>query len=336
MPGFLKWVGVIGLLLAIGLWWIKTHPPNPIPPPTAITKLVIEVSGGFAYVPTPAQNKLEIAYFNDISLQEDSDNDGDVDANDAVVCDVDQIGTELMVLRGDIIDSDPKPAPADRVFNLDAAVVEFPKLNGATSPVSFSRTPWPANPIKPANPGVEGDWQDLQFVPSIKDHHPGKTIMPTWRDEKFVNGRVVLKGGKIVGTFPSDPMVQKTNIEFKLAGTSLGSVGLTDKTVYSVDVPDDKIEIVFTGSKYGFRRVVIAPQGNQPVRLRLRGLHAMGSAATLANGDELKDFCSFYALLQPRPKSADWLRLHYIAPASTMASNSGQPSPGFFCGGDWF
>lgn len=331
MTGRLAWVGALVVFgLALGLWWSRDPQPGPS------TELVIEITGGFAYVPTPADNLLEIAYLNDTQLREDVDTNGDgvTDKPNELVCDVDQIGTELMVLRGDIVVALPAPAPATRIFNLDGAVVTFPKLDNASIPLTITRKAWPPNPMKPVNVKDETRWNDLQYVPKITDHLTNKTLRPTWRNE--VNGRVVLKGGAIWGTIPSDPTAQRAEFDFKIGGVLRGTAASTDKTIYKVTVPDDEIEILFSGSVHGFQRLVLKPTAtNEPVRLRLRGLHAMSTGASLADGQELTDFCAFNALLQPLPKSPEFLRVYYKAPPAASAGGA-QPSPGFFCDGNWF
>ena len=77
---------------------------------------MIEVSGGFAYVPTPADNKLEIAYLKDTKV---------------TGCDVDQLGTDLVVEEGTIVE--PSPAPPTRQFDLAGARVgdvSRPRIRG--------------------------------------------------------------------------------------------------------------------------------------------------------------------------------------------------------------
>ncbi len=119
--------------------------------------------------------------------------------------------------------------------------------------------------------------------------------------------------------------------EFKVGGQSRGLVASTDKTIYRVTVPSDQVEILFTGSAKGYQRLVLKPDSpGEPVRLRLRGLHAsMSPPASLRDGDELKDFCAFHTLLEPPVNSSDYVRIYYKAPAQT--GGPGQPSPGFFC-----
>jgi hypothetical protein len=316
--------GILVAFATVGLVALPACRPRPS------TKLVIEITGGFAFVPSPANRMLEVAYLNDVEMKEP---DG------SVSCAVKQIGTELVVVRGDISEAEP-PAPENRIFDLDGWVVNFPALDQANLPFTGFRPRGMPNPLVP---GPTGSWNNPQYVPAIKDHHDRRGIKQNWRE--LVNGRVVLKGGKIAGSAPSDPLMQQATFDFRLAGTSVGKAAVTDKMIYTVDVPGDKIELVFTNSKMESKRLVLtAPAPNKPVRLALRGLHATPAAGAHANDTELKDFCAFYSLLdgQQIPK-AERLRLFYQAPeilASATPQNydpyKPQPSPGFYCSPDWF
>lgn len=312
------------LALALTLWSEWADPPT-------TTRLEIEFSGGFAYVPTPGLRMLEVAYLNDVELKEDTDKIASTP--DEIVCKVDQVGTQMMVVRGEIVSFSPSSAEEPRLLDLDQAVVTFPGLESANLPLTYNRTPWAPTPLKPVDPGNAAHWTDLQYVPSIKDQHPGTDIMPGWRG--VVNGRFVLKGGKLAGTLPSDPTIQGTHFNFKLAGVARGSVAVTDKTRYTVDVPGNQVEIHFNPDAQNIKSMVIKPnQPGEAVRLRVKGLHAMGTGARLADGEQLSDACAFYQLLQPRPAKAEWLTVHYSAPAASPGG--GQPSPGYFCSGESF
>jgi hypothetical protein len=322
-------------------------------PPTPKTKLTIEITGGFAYVPNYTDGHLEIGYLGPVKLRNDTnrdgvvnasdaprdaDGDGDVDVDDVpVICDVHPVGHRLQILRGEIVEFDP-PAllPEDRIFDLDQADVTIPALETANIPLKVNRTNPGTFPPSPSKASTPGHWQDLQYVPSIKERHPGTGIRPTWRDE--VNGRLVLRGGTINGTKPSDPDIETKTFEFQLAGSSKGSFSITDKTIYEVDVPGDTIELVFTDSALGYKRLKLkAPAGSPSVKLSLRGLHESGTAATYLPGQKMPDFCAFYSLLDKSFNEADWLTVHF--PTTTVAvtvPGIGQPSPGYFCDGGWF
>jgi len=309
-------VGVVAAVIA-GLYYFGVLPPQP----ATTTELEIEINGGFAYIPEPNDKRLAIAYLNSYTGPD---------------CSVPQIGTELMVVRG-VIDAyqGDKPMPPTRIFNLDKAQVRFQKL--PNDAVNYPRQKWKPTPLKTANHG-DPAWLDNQYVPKITDHQglTTYTIKNKWRNDPLVNGYMELQGGKLEGAPPSDPIIEKASFRFEAGGVYQDTVSGTDKTIYRVSVPDDKIEIHFTGASEGYKRLVIKPPSTGgPVRLRLRGLHAMGAAASLADGDELKDFCVFHQLLDSPPTSDKWLKIYYKAPALNLAGVA-MPSPGFFCEGGSF
>ena len=296
--------------------------------PKSSTKLEIEIVGGFAFVPTPSQQMLEIAYLDDVDFAD---------------CSVDQIGTELVVVRGDITGAEP-PAPDNRIFDLNGWVVNFPALDKSNLKFSGYRSQGMPSPM---HPGSTGNWSNAKYVPALKDHHSGSKIKSDWRDS--VNGRMVLKGGRIQGSVPSDPLMKDAAFDFQLAGTSIGKAAVTDKMVYTVDVPGEHVEMVFTNKSQQTKRLVLAPWApGKPVRLLLRGLHTMPMTGAYGSNFELKDFCAFYSLLEGGEQipSNKRLRLFYEAPqfasatptpgAQSFGPNRPQPSPGFYCSGDWF
>lgn len=308
-------------------------------PPPGTTRLIIEISGGFAYIPDPGNQHLHVAYLGNVFVPPDTDTnvDGTIDANDEPVCNVQQIGTELMVVRGTITDSQPT-TPGNRTYNLDGAKVTFQDLRGPAP--TFVRTlPTPTNVTAPAT------WTDVQFVPSIKEFHSNNSrIISSWRNK--VNGFMTLRGGAFVGAVPTDPLVESTYFEFKQNGVLKGTSAVTDKIIYTVDVPQDYVDIRFSGSKppYNFTRLKIEPTApGMPVKLRLRGLHSMGTAASYANGDEIKDFCAFYSLFrasptapEPTPMSSSARLKMFLVNTTPALASGGQPSPGFFCDGIWY
>lgn len=319
------------------------------PPSGKTTRLEITVIGGFAFVPTPTDRHLEIAYLNDWVLRTDTNGNGIMEPNEPAVyddangngrqdpnepdtCNVDQIGTELKVTRGTISISEPTnlTVPASREFNLDKAVLTFPALEAASLPLNIGRGPWPPSPNLPTNPDDETNWKDM--VPSLKEYHQGTTINPNWRT--MVNGRVVLRGGNIRASLPSTPIMKRAHFEFKTKTALKFKAATTDKLIYTADVPAGEIEILLNPTAMGFTRLVLQPQGGR-VELTLRGLHA-SSGQPMPNMP-LHDFCAFYQLLQPMPLPAEFLLPHYIpAPVPTGSNASAMPSPGFYCDGDWF
>jgi hypothetical protein len=95
---------------AIGLGGYYTDSIQP-----QVTKLEIEITGGFAYIPSPNDRTLFVAYLNDVLEKQDTDNLPGTP--DEVVCDVPQVGTELMVVRG-VVDgyNGSQPMPESRIF----------------------------------------------------------------------------------------------------------------------------------------------------------------------------------------------------------------------------
>jgi hypothetical protein len=344
MPGPGKrWLYLTAVMIPIALvawYYVWSRGPK--------LTLTIEVTGGFAYVgPDAGDNHLNIAYLNSWKLIEDIDGDGVEDE----ACNVPQVGTELKVEWGDIVDHEPKskPLPASREFNLDKAVVRFPALEKADQPLTIVRDKFTDPPASPVDPDKTDHWRNLKWIPSIKEYHAGNvsgtTIHPNW--PKMINGRMELRGGEITATTPSIQTYKKARWDFKQNGVTKHTVSVTDKSVYTIkipmaDLPGGNLEITLTDATNGFTRLLLKPKGNR-VELKLTGLHAMG-APELNDGDELKDFCTFYQLLQPRPAAKDFLKVYYIkaplnastTPNTNALTNSGQPSPGFFCNGDWF
>jgi hypothetical protein len=290
-------------------------------PPGTITKLEIEINGGFGFIPSPNDKTLNIAYLNSVRVEEGGQ----------VVCNVPQVGTELWVERGVVDDYEgTEPLPGNRLFDLDGAQLKFPKLESADIPLKTPRKTWKPNPLRPAN-HADPAWGDLQYVPRIADHVglTDRTIKPNWRSDRNVNGFMALKGGTLEGLTPSNPIAELAQFEFKVAGVSQGLVSGTDRAIYRVDVPDDRVEIIFTGAKKGWKRLVLKPNSaNEAVRLRLSGLHAMNTPPK--DGDELTDFCAFHSLLEPPVESSKYVRIYYKAPPRP-SNGVALPSPGFFC-----
>ena len=317
--------------LALGGYYYYVQPTA-----ASVTKLEIEISGGFAYIPSQNEKTLYVAYLNSVEVKEDTDNDPKT--AEEIVCSVPQVGTELMVVRGVVDDyQGPMPMPATRVFDLDKAQVRLPRLNNANTPTALRKS-WKPLPVKAS---ANAHWVDLQYLPRIADHTglTNRKIKPNWRSDKNINGFIALKGGALTGTTPTNPIAEKAEFEFKVAGASQGYVSGTDKTVYKVDVPDDKVEIVFTGSAHGYKRLVLKPNSpGEAVRLRVRGLHATNVPPK--DGEELKDFCVFHSLLEPPVTSKNYVRIFYKEPSSAAfaiaAAGDGMPSPGFFCDGNMF
>jgi hypothetical protein len=262
---------------------------------------------------------------------DDLNHNGVRDANEPDTCNVDQIGTQLIVDRG-VVESSVGGATVvvGQPQDIDKAVIRFPALETANIPLTIDKGPtWPPTPATPGNPDNEADWKDM--VPTLRSYHGG-TINPNW--QSIVNGRIVLPGGNIKATLPSNSLFKKAHFEFKASNALKFKAAMTDKMIYTVDVPGPTVELQVTGATSGLTKLVLQPQGNRVV-LFLRGRHNMS-----VPGDQapLKDFCTFYQLLQPMPDPKDFLTPTYIAatPATPPPPGTQKPSPGFFCSGDWF
>jgi hypothetical protein len=335
--GWLKWVVlilIVGIALLVWYNWPKT--------PTVITKLELESVGGFAYIHAPGDQELNVAFLSDPPATAERDKAGNL------VCDVKQLGVDLIVLSGTItsFSSNPaKPIPANRTFDLKGAVVTFPDLAKSTQPLDVIRgdrppAPGPWGPPDTSNPT---HWQDVKFVPGMRyaggrraPDYPLSSLDPNWLTK--VDGRVVLTHGVVRARHPSDVAAKDSVFEFKSKSGTQASYkqAITDATTFAADVPSDQIVINLTGSAFGYTQIILKPAASgRPVRLKIRGRHTHQTPADLPIGSAIRDYCAFYELLQPVPSANDQLIPHLVS-APAIAAGSGQPSPGPYCGGEWF
>jgi hypothetical protein len=287
-------------------------------PPGVTTELQLEAYGGFAYIPNPAGNRLDIAYLKTTNVPG---------------CNVTQLGVELRVIEGNIVEPANYP-DRSKTFDLAGAVVKFPDLATTSTPLAAVRGARPtAAPFGPQDPKRDDEWHDLKWVPSALSEVPGARLNPAW--EGLVDGRLELKGGTIRALYPSDVVVRDAVFEFKNATTSFRQA-ITDRTEYLVSVPSDRVVMTLTGQKQGITRIVVTPQvpGGR-VRLKLSGIHEQ-PPAPLPMGHVLKEHCAFYQLMDPVPPQGAWFIPELTTPAAAATATGGQPSPGRFCPGDWF
>ena len=104
-------------------------------------------------------------------------------------------------------------------------------------------------------------------------------------------------------------------------------------------MPADQIVINLTGAAFGFRRSSSSRLGGRPVKLQLKGLTLTHQSPSLPLNAAIEHYCTFYQLLQPVPDFRDQLIPHVFSRhcrASAGVVAAGQPSPGPFCGGDWY
>ena len=317
MGGLVKW-GLLALVIVLIVLYAFCRPSGPVSGPT--TRLEFEAYGGFAYVPSPRDGTMEIAYLKDSTLPG---------------CAVDQIGTDLMVIEGNIVD--PKEPPANRMFDVGGAVVKFPDLDESNETLVAKRGPRPVAPFQPGNTSDVTLWEDLQWVPSVSSEYPNSSLHPDWRN--MVDGRVVLNRGRLVAAPPSDIVVQDALFEFKTpSGSKSFRQAITDTTRYVATVPRDRVVITLNGTNLKYSRIEVTPiaQG-RPVKLKLIGRHSHGSPSDIPLDTPINHFCAFYALLQPVPPVSEQLIPHFFGnPGVAAANRDGQPSPGALCPGDGF
>jgi hypothetical protein len=212
-------LAAIVVLIALVVWYCR--PPGPT------IALELESYGGFAYIHSPAENKLEIAYLKDSGPE--------------CAEPVDQLGTDLMVVSGSIVDP---PAWPGKLFEVTGAVVSFPDLEAGPADLKVNRGPRPVG--APANPDDATQWYDTKWVAGIssgtpESDYPSHSLDPNWRS--LVEGRVVLTRGTIRARHPSDYVMQHTTFEFRTPPSATGGMGkqftqsLTDSTLFTADVP---------------------------------------------------------------------------------------------------
>jgi hypothetical protein len=307
------------------------------------TLLEIEIVGGFAIV--QADPRLDIAYLNNPMIKLSDTRLLTAGESDPVVCDVPQIGTQLEVVRGNIVSALPPNAPElpSKIFDLDKKEVTFPALEagpGGTPPLHT----WPPTPPLPTPSGNAAQWQNLRFIPGLTKRHTGTAPAPNWftkvnaAGNKIVNGRIRLRGGSIAGDVPSRPQMQESHFEFRERSNSVPpfKAAVTDRAVYSATVVGNNVVILFSaGGNSPIRRLEVAPLvAGEPVKLRVRGHH---NGLGPESGGKLGDFCAFYSLFDDIPDYEKWLEPFLIQVSGGAGGGPGpQPTPGFYCPMDWF
>jgi len=282
-----------------------------------VTRLVMNVTGGFKYAYSEAGHQLEIAFLKDTP--------GDPNKGE---CYVHQLGVELTVKEGDIIV--PAAPPADKKFDPAGAVITF---DGATTakPLNVARGTRPQAPFQPLSRNTDADWMDLSWVPSIQFFMPESTLAENWRSK--ADGRVVLTQGTLLGAKPSDDAAVNGVWDFtrKSDGAKFRQAA-TDRTVYTTEIPGDRIVINLANAKSGITRIEIKPTStSRPVNLLLVGRH-MEAAAQLHVGETITHFCAFYELLSKVPPMNE--RFLPVFAGDPSKPLQGQPTPGAYCPGE--
>lgn len=331
-----RWWWLLLLLVILAIWFAFCR-NDPRPGGGAATRLELESIGAFQYVPTRADNVLEIAYLDSVN---------------APPCVINQLGTELFVEIGNIVevqvDGAPGPIPANKKFDLDRAVVTFPDLEAANQTLTAPEVTRPANPNQPADPANDAHWDGLQWIASTEVAIRNGALSPNWRTK--VNGRIVLEGGTLRARHPSDVHARHSLFEFKQLKDIPNprppmvqpfTQAITDRTMYVVDVPSNRIVMNLSEATSKVTRIVVEPLNpGQGVKLRLLGRHTHATPVDLQVGAPVMDFCPFYQLLEPVPDPQDWLIPHYLGRQGGPATQGGlatggQPQPGPFCPSNW-
>jgi hypothetical protein len=293
--------------------------------------LQLELYGGFAYLHRGSDAVVNVAYLRD--------NSGP--GSECASHPVDQLGVDLMVVSGTIVQ--PVPAPPNRMFEVSGTVMTFPGLASSTEPLSVTRSP---RQEKPANPKNPAHWYDLQWVAGISSGAPPASLKSNWRGS--VDGYVELRHGRLRAAHPSDVVARDTIFEFRPRTQPAGSgfrQAMTDRTIFIAKVPADRVAIDLkvhnssppTPASPVSRIEVVPTAPGRPVRLKLIGRHSHATPPALKHGEPVNHFCAFYALLErtpPIPEAAQLIPHVYQINAGNH-DNVGQPSPGPYCPGGW-
>src|SRR5262245_2371722 len=93
--GRLTWLlALLVVVIIVLVWYCRPKPPD------VVTALELESIGGFAYIQPPGSNELSISFLKDYKKEEPDPNNPT--APPVTVCDVDQLGVELLVISGTI------------------------------------------------------------------------------------------------------------------------------------------------------------------------------------------------------------------------------------------
>jgi hypothetical protein len=122
--------------------------------------------------------------------------------------------------------------------------------------------------------------------------------------------------------------VAKSQVPYKQA--------ITDRLHFKTDVQATQIVINLVDGT-GQQKLVVTPKDSRnTVGLILAGRHA--HQMPIHVGDSLEHFCTFYQLIEPaqRPGPTERLMPYFLGNgASSTIPIAEQPTPGFFCPGDW-
>jgi hypothetical protein len=287
------------------------------------TQLEFELRGGFAYVHTPPQNTVEVAYLK---------------PTDVAGCKVPQPGTNLNVIRGTIVSVEPAGTPiASRSFDVGGAIIRLANGESTGGPIS-TKPGHPPAPTQPADTNSEVEWSDTKWLPYVSPDYPTSSLNPDWPN--MVDGRLVLKGGRFTGASPSKVAARDLVWEWRNPdGDTPYQQSISDTARYKAIIKGDSITLTFTGARSGLTKLVIKPlTAGEPVVLQLEGKHDMTSTTPIDVGGKIDHFCAFYQLMQPTPPlNKQYLPyLVGVLGPSGATSGGGSGSPGYYCPGDSF
>ena len=284
------------------------------------TALEFETRGGFAYVQTPPQNMVEVAYLKPTNV------DG---------CTVPQPGTNLNIIRGVIVTVEPASIPSStNSFDVGGATITLPPGESTGGPIS-TKPGHPPSPNHPSDSNSETDWADTRWIPYVSPDYPTSSLNPNWRT--MVDGRLVLVGGRFTGASPSKVAARDLLWEFRDPdGDTPYQQSISDTGRYKAQIKGDSVTLTFTGARTGLTRLVVRPQvAGDPVVLQLEGMHDMSSTQPIQVGGKIDHFCAFYQLMQPVPPVSKQY-LPYLIGEIGATGSTGSGSPGYYCPGDSF
>jgi hypothetical protein len=286
------------------------------------TKLEVTAHGGFAYIQSEDKKRVDIAFLKSVNNPD---------------CVVDQLGAELMVDDGKVIE----PADGQTKFELSGYVVSFENANNSGVTV-IGGPDRPSAPFHPVDPRRDDDWKDAKWVPYTRPNYSGNKLRADW--QSMVGGWVKLTQGVVNAGKPSDGAAVLGTWKFKRASdTTTFEQSISDRVNYAAWLRGNRIVINLVDAKSGVQKqkIVIEPlDKRKTVGLMLRGKHPPQTPGQINVGDPIAHFCAFYELLDPKPTKAEQLIPHYngVPSTSPMAQNlppGGQPTPGAYCPGDW-
>ena len=318
----MNWNRVVGLALAVlvgGLagWLIAAQSAVTL---VKTTELQFELRGGFAYVHTPPDNMVEVAFLKDTNV------DG---------CYVPQPGTSLNVIRGEIESVEPSSlGTTTKSFDVKGATITLPTPEATGGPIS-NKPVHPPAPNHPADTNSEADWADSKWLPYVSPDYPTSSLNPNWKT--MIDGRLVLKGGRFNGASPSKVLARDLMWEWRNDAVDTPyQQSISDTAVYKAHFKGGTITITVNNAASTLTKLVVRPLiVGDPVILQLEGKHDM-SDPPIQPGEKIKHFCAFYQLMQPIPPLNKQYLPYLIGEIGATGPSTGSGSPGYYCPGDGF